>query len=150
MKYWSTDTRCAEYGNLGGYRYCIREETTRTPVYDYKYLYRVPQYDPVYEWKRTVEQTVYDYEYQYPTYVQEPVHEYTKEVQVAERRATWRKDVYESTNVYEWTRSSVEWEKESSLARPTGNDVRNVTKTTKDCGDGWEPGEPSICASENQ
>lgn len=147
LDYWHTDSHCAEYGNFGGFRYCIREKTTRTPVYDHRYLYKVPDYDPVYEWERTVEHTVYEHKYQYPVYKLENVNEYQKKVQVPKRLATWKKDVYSLEKVYSWTKTKQEWRKETSLTRPKGVRVKNITSTVKDCGEVWNAGEPAICGS---
>lgn len=148
VSHYQTSSSCVEYVEAWGSRYCAEYQTDRTPVYDYRYQYKVPEFEEVSEWERTVEDTTYEYKYRYPTYSTLPVNEYKKTTEVRHERAKWRRVVYEEVPVYEWTKTEFEWVEETSLSEPTTGTVRNVTQETKNCGDYWNPEEPQHCKSE--
>lgn len=137
-------TTCVDYIQLYRTRHCLEKETKREPEYDYRYEYRVPQYDTVYEWERTVEETEYEYRYRAATYAIEAVHEYEKEVRVGTQYAQWEKPIIETTNIYRWKTTGTSWEESSSLSKPIG-EVRNLERQVKECGAARDPGEPAIC-----
>ncbi|MFC6735167.1 hypothetical protein ACFQEQ_02805 [Halolamina salina] len=126
---------------------CIKSETERDPQYDYRYEYRVPEYDAVYEWERTVEETEYSHRYRRATYEQEAVHEYEKQVRVGTEYVQWKRPVFETTEVYRWQKITYTWEQVRAFSEPTG-DVRNVTKIVKECGADPNADEPTACNGE--
>ncbi|WP_161782072.1 hypothetical protein, partial [Halolamina rubra] len=142
---YDATTNCVEYIELYRTRHCIEEETNYHPEYDYRYEYRVPEYEPVYEWERTVEQTKYDYRYRAPTYSTEAVHEYVKEVRVGTEFVEWERPVFEETDIYRWRNTQYTWQETQSFSKPSG-DVRNLTKVVKECGSEPEEKEPEICS----
>jgi hypothetical protein len=142
VDYYDETTKCVEYVELASTRHCIREETDRDPVYDYRYQYRVPQYDAVYEWERTVQETVYEYKYRSATYTIEDVHEYEKEVRVGTQFVQWERPIIDRTEIYRWKKSEQSWEEASSFSKPAGN-YRNLTRVVRECGTAEE--EPQIC-----
>jgi hypothetical protein len=142
VDYYDETTRCVEYVELAYTRHCIKEETDRDPVYDYRYQYRVPQYDAVYEWKRTVQETEYEYEYRSATYTIEDVHEYEKEVRVGTEYVQWERPIIDRTEIYRWKRTEGSWEEVSSFSEPVG-EYRNLTRVVRQCG--TTPEEPPIC-----
>lgn len=141
---YTYSTVCVDRVDFWYRSYCVEERTTRSPTYDTRYRYRVPQYSSVYEWTRTVERTTYDHEYRIETYSTEAVHEYTKDVQVGTKYAQWEKPEYESTDVYNWKKTETSWEAKTSLSEPTG-EVRNVEKRVLKCGEQPEQ-EPATCS----
>ena len=141
---YTESTECVRYQRVWGQRYCVEEETTRSPTYDVRYKYRAPTYADEYEWERSTERTVYDYEYRFKTYSTESVHEYSKDVEVVTRYALWEKPEYNTTNIYRWEKSKTTWERTTSLSAPMG-EVRNVEKRVKECGESWDKGEPQRC-----
>ena len=126
---------------------CIETETVHYPQYDYRYEYRVPEYDAVYEWERTVEETENSHRYRRETYEQEPVHEYEKQVRVGTEYVQWERPVFERTKIYRWKRVAHSWEQSREFSEPTG-DVRNVTKIVKECGADPNADEPAACDGE--
>ncbi|WP_435116146.1 PKD domain-containing protein [Halolamina sp. C58] len=126
---------------------CIESETERDPVYDYQYEYRVPEYDAVYEWERTVEETEYSHRYRRETYEKEAVHEYEKQVRVGTEYIRWERPVFERTEVYRWQKITYTWEKDRAFSEPAG-DVRNVTKIVRECGANPNANEPTVCNGE--
>ena len=143
---YTYSTTCVERADFGYRSYCVEEQTTRSPTYDTRYKYRVPQYSTEYEWVRTVEETTYDYEYRVETYSTEAVHEYTKDVQVGTEYAQWEKPEYKSTQVYKWKKTETSWEEKTALSEPTG-DVRDVEKQVHQCGKQPEQ-EPATCSED--
>ena len=140
-------TVCVEYSYRFKPPVCVEEETERDAVYDSRYEYRVPEYDAIYEWERTVDETEYHYRYRRGTYEDVAVHEYEKEVQVGTEYMQWERPEYERTEVHRWKRTTNTWEQFRSFSEPMGN-VRNVTKVTKECGADPDANEPSICEEE--
>ncbi|WP_154018228.1 hypothetical protein [Halolamina sediminis] len=126
---------------------CIEWETESEPEYDYRYEYRVPEYDAVYEWERTVEETEYSHRYRRATYDEVAVHEYEKQVRVGTEYVRWERPVFEETEVYRWKRTANKWEQTRAFSEPIGN-VRNVTKIVKECDADPNADEPSICEGE--
>jgi hypothetical protein len=146
VDYYDTTTRCVEYVELAYTRHCVKEETDRDPVYDYRYQYRVPEYDPVYEWERTVQETEYEYEYRSATSTTEDLHEYEKEVRLGTEYVQWERPIIDRTEIYQWKKAEESWEEMSSFSKPVG-DVRNLTRVVRECGTAVE--EPPICGGES-
>ncbi|KPN31282.1 PKD domain protein [Halolamina pelagica] len=138
-------TTCVEYIELYQTRHCVEEETNYHPEYDYRYEYRVPEYDPVYEWERSVEETNYDYRYRAATYEAEAIHAYTKEVRVGTEYIQWKRPVFEKRNIYRWKNTQYTWHETRAFSKPSG-DVRNLTKVVKQCGTEPADQEPNICS----
>lgn len=140
-------TTCIEYAYFKSGRYCTEETTSKSPNYDTRYKYKVPEYTDKYEWERTVEETEYDYEYRVETYSTEAVHQYSKDDQVTTEYAQWEKSTYNETKKYRWKKTHSSWEETTSLSEPSG-DVRNVEKVERDCGEEWDTDEPQSCRDE--
>jgi len=141
-------TTCVEYIKLYQTRHCVEKETSYHPEYDYRYEYRVPEYDPVYEWVRTVEETEWEYRYRSATHTTEAVHKYTKEVRVGTEYVQWERPVFEKTTIYRWEDTQYTWQETRAFSKPSG-EVRNVTKVVKQCGTESANQEPSICSEES-
>ncbi|NHX36648.1 MULTISPECIES: PKD domain-containing protein [Halolamina] len=142
---YDTTTTCVEYVQLYRTRHCIEEETNYHPEYDYRYEYRVPKYDPVYEWERTVEETKYAYRYRAATFETEAVDAYTKEVRVGTEYVQWERPVFEKTDIYRWKNTRYTWEESRVFSKPSG-DVRNLSKVVKECGTEPADQEPNLCS----
>jgi len=127
---------------------CVESETEREPEYDYRYEYRVPEYDTVYEWERTVEETEYSHRYRRETYNKEAVHKYEKQVRVGTEYVRWERPVFEKTELYRWKKTTHSWDQARAFSEPDG-DVRNVTKIVKECGADPNADEPENCDGES-
>ena len=136
--------RCVDRVRFYRTSFCVEYDTDYEPVYDYRYEYRVPVYDDVYEWERTVEETVYDHRYRTETYAIEAVHEYERTARVPVEYIDWERPVYETTEIYRWKTTETTWEQASSLSKPVG-EVRNLERRVKECGSDRDPDEPAVC-----
>ena len=141
---YETRTECVEYIRFSDTRYCVEERTVRDPEYDYRYKYRIPEYDPVYEWERTVEETEYEYRYRAATYETKAVNKYEREVRVETEYAQWERPIYNETTIYRWAKAVESWEETTSFSKPIG-EVRNLDKHLKECGSEREANEPPKC-----
>jgi hypothetical protein len=141
---YETRTECVEYVRFRYTRHCIEKRTYRDPQYDYRYEFRVPEYDPVYEWERTVEETEYEYRYRAETYETKAVHKYERDVRVGTDYAQWERSTYNETTIYRWTKTVETWEDAESFSKPIG-EVRDVDKQLKECGSERDEDEPPKC-----
>jgi len=137
--------KCTEYSWYTDPPICTETKTEYKWQYDYEYEYRVPQYDTIYKWSRTVEVSETQYRYREPTYTTQPIHEYEKTVRIGMDYAQWEKPVIETTDIYRWTKTEETWEEDSSLVKPVG-EVRNLNRTIKECGEERDQNEPEKCS----